>query len=167
MQSFFSTPTNAVVLQLLLTLFAQGSDVWSSGILDVFADGFSSCFLSSCLPFVQHGLNAENYSRKFDAQASNCLAEAVYFSLAGIGGTAASCCISCACPDAVMLSSCLPCAAVAYTQMSLRRKVREMYGISESNSFCGNDFLTAALCLCCNMVQLSHQLKKDPPRHIH
>ena len=142
----------------------QGSDSWSSSIFGVFEDGCGTCLMSLFTPFVQHGLNAERYAKWSDPKASICLPEAARFCCIGLGIPSATNFAATFLPAVSYSAFCLPFVAIAaITQVPLRRKVRLMYGISESNSCCGSDFLTASCCLCCNLIQLSRQLKKDPP----
>ncbi len=145
-------------------LLLQGSDTWSSTILGVFEDGFATCFMSSWMPCAQHAMNAQRYAQKLDPQASHFLPEAATFCLVGLGASTAICVASHYFSSLSILSWYFPLAALAKTtQVPLRRKVREMYGISESESFCGSDFLAASCCLCCSLIQVSRQLRKSPP----
>jgi Cys-rich protein (TIGR01571 family) len=145
-------------------ILGQGSDIWSSSIFSVFEDGCATCFLSMCAPFVVHGQNAERYAKKLDPQASNCFPEAVMFFLLFYGVPIAASAAAYFIPSISCTAGCMPFVAVAgVTQVPLRRKVRDMYGISERESCCGSDFLTSSCCLCCNLIQISRQLKKDPP----
>jgi Cys-rich protein (TIGR01571 family) len=158
------------VLDLLLLqdvlILVQGSDVWSSSIFGVCADGCATCVISSAWPCVQHGRNAQRYALKSDSQASHVLPEAAVFCLVGLGATAAGTVAASFFPSLAYFTGCLPFNALAaITQVPLRRKVRAMYGISESNSCFGSDFLTASCCLCCSLIQVSHQLRKEPLNH--
>lgn len=147
-----------------LFILGQGSDIWSSSIFGVFEDGCATCLLSMCFPFILHGQNAERYAKKLDPQASNCIPEAVMFCLLSFGVPIAASAAAYFVPSISYTAACLPFVAVAgVTQVPLRRKVRDLYGISERDSCCGSDFLTSSCCLCCNLIQISRQLKKDPP----
>jgi Cys-rich protein (TIGR01571 family) len=116
------------------------------------------------MPCAQHGLNAQRYAQKLDPQASNFWPEATVFCLVGTGAFVAATVASSFDPSLSILTCCLPNVSLAgVTQLSLRRKVREMYGISENDSCFGSDLLTTSFCLCCNLIQVSRQLKKQPP----
>ena len=116
------------------------------------------------MPCAQHGLNAQRYAQKLDPQASNFWPEATVFCLVGTGAFVAATVASSFDPSLSILTCCLPSISLAgVTQLPLRRKVREMYGISENDSCFGSDLLTTSFCLCCNLIQVSRQLKKQPP----
>lgn len=158
----------SIVLKCVVSLslmLVQGSERWSSSISRVFADGCSTCLISSWIPCVQHGRNAERYAQLTNPQApSNFFSEASKFFFIGSCTASAIHATALFVPASSYSACCLPLVALAsVTQVPLRRKVREMYGISESESCCGSDFLTASCCLCCNLIQLSRQLKNDPP----
>jgi Cys-rich protein (TIGR01571 family) len=127
-------------ITLPLQLPPAGSGEWATGLFcNCCNDGVETCCVASLFPFVKHGLNAESYATKIDPAASCFLGETVkwaifgYFMLGGI------------------------------VQLPLRKKVREMYGIAESDSCCGSDLMTAFCCGYCDMVQISRQLRKPLP----
>ncbi len=158
----------SVLFAFLIFIRMQGSERWSSSIFGVFADGCATCLISSWIPCVQHGRNAERYTQLTDPQASsNFFPEAATFFCLGFGTASAVNAVAFFAPAVSYSAGCLPFAALAgFSQVPMRRKVREMYGISESDSCCGSDFMTASCCLCCNLIQLSRQLKNDPPDHL-
>jgi Cys-rich protein (TIGR01571 family) len=98
--------------------------------------------MSTFIPFVKHGLNAENYATVFDPTASCFFTEA--FKWAICGGYFAF--------------------GRFLVQLPLRKKVRELYGISESDNCCGSDVCSVLLCPCCDLIQVSRQLKEPVPK---
>jgi Cys-rich protein (TIGR01571 family) len=103
-------------------------------------DGFETCVLASCFPFVLHGQNADKYNKKINPQANDvCLMESLKW---------------------LVLASC---GVPGLLQYPIRQKVREMYGIHHSENCCGSDVITSLYCVSCDLVQVSRQLKLEQP----
>jgi Cys-rich protein (TIGR01571 family) len=66
---------------LVLFISVQENNVWESGLFDVFAEGFGTCFIATCLPCYQYGLNYEKYSKQTGNKKSACFEQAVKYCL--------------------------------------------------------------------------------------
>jgi Cys-rich protein (TIGR01571 family) len=136
-----SYEVNFSLIDFALQLPPPGTNVWATGLMcNCFSDGTETCLLSICFPMVLHGRNAETSLSKLNGQASNeCFNAALTWMAASIFGLHWA------------------------VQLGTRRKVREIYGISEAESCCGSDVVTALCCPVYDLVQVSRQLRFQPP----
>jgi Cys-rich protein (TIGR01571 family) len=89
---------------------------------------------------VLHGLNAEKSLSRLKNEANNeCFNAALKWTAASF------------------------CGLYWAVQLGTRRQVREIYGISEAESCCGSDVATTLLCPFYDLVQVSRQLRMQPP----
>jgi Cys-rich protein (TIGR01571 family) len=89
---------------------------------------------------VLHGQNAEKYNKKINPKADDvCFME-------GLKWLAAS-----------------SCGLFCVVQYPVRQKVRQLYGIDSSENCGDSDLITSFCCPCCDLVQVSRQLKSEKP----
>jgi Cys-rich protein (TIGR01571 family) len=89
---------------------------------------------------VLHGRNAETSLSRLNKEAPNeCFNEALKWMAASF------------------------CGLHSAVQLGTRRRVREIYGISEAESCLGSDVVTTFCCPAWDLVQVSRQLKLQPP----
>ena len=101
-----------------------------------------TCLLASFLPYVLHGQNAEKYNKKINPKANDvCFRESVKW----------------------MVAACSSGGLFCFVQYPLRQKVRELYGISGEENCGDSDLITSLFCPCCDLVQVSRQLKSEKP----
>lgn len=136
-----SSEVNFSLIDFALQLPPPGTNVWATGLCcNCCSDGPETCLLCWVFPMVLHGQNAEKSLSRLNKEAPNeCFNAALKWTAASF------------------------CGLYWAVQLGTRRQVREIYGISEAESCCGSDLVTTLCCPYYDLVQVSRQLKFQPP----